>query len=133
MDARSDADLPEPGERAAKARQRIEELRRRRDELAGGEQPSQESVDLAERHAEDAMDRAQKAHLAAAKGHDAAARTHERTANHLQRAAMRGVGNPHRLQDEADAHWQAADDNRRESVEALSEAEDPTESSSAGS
>lgn len=130
MDVRSDAGIPDPGERAAKAEQRIEQLRERRANLAAGEQPSQDSVDEARRHAEDAMDRAEKAHLAASRGHDDAAQAHERAANHLQHAAMLGVGDPDRLQDEADAHWQAAEDNRRESATALSEAEDPTKSSS---
>lgn len=58
MDVRSDAGIPDPGERATKAEQRIEQLRERRANLAAGEQPSQDSVDEARRHAEEAMDRA---------------------------------------------------------------------------
>jgi hypothetical protein len=132
MDARRDAQLPDPGERAARAGQRIEQLRQRRAELAAGERSSEDAVDRARRYAQDAMDRAQKAHVAASRGHDEAARAHERAANHLQRAAMEGIGDAEQLQDEADEHWQAAADNHRESVVALAEADDPNKSSSGG-
>lgn len=132
MKARREAALPDPGERAARAGQRVEQLRRRRAELAAGKRSSEDSVDQARRYAQDAMDRAAKAHLAASRGHDDAARAHERAANHLQRAALHGIGDPRRLQDEADEHWEAAEDNHRESAVALSEADDPTRSSSGG-
>jgi hypothetical protein len=78
------------------------------------------------------MDRAEKAHVAASRGHDEAARAHERTANTLQRAALLGAGDPNQLQDEADTHWQAAEENRRESAAALSEVDDPAKFSSGG-
>jgi hypothetical protein len=132
MKARRDAAVPDPRERAARAGQRVERLRRRRAELAAGVLSSENSVDQARRYAQDAMDRAAKAHLAASRGHDEAARAHERAANHLQRAAFQGVGDPKRLQDDADEHWKAAEDNHRESAVALSEADDPTKSSSGG-
>ncbi|WP_082972069.1 MULTISPECIES: hypothetical protein [unclassified Mycobacterium] len=100
--------------------------------MAAGEGSSGDSVDRARRYAQDAMERAEKAHLAASRGHDEAARAHERTANNLQRAAMEGIGDPEQLQDKADEHWQAAANNHRESAVALAEAEDPTKSSSGG-
>ena len=129
-DGQRDADLPSARERAAKAGQRIQQLQRRRRDLAAGRTPSTDSVDQARRHAEAAMERARDAHRVASAGHEAAARAHERAANTLQRAAWQGHDDPVRLQDEADEHWQAAEDNRVESLDAQAKADDPTKSSS---
>jgi hypothetical protein len=98
-------------ERAAKAQKRVEELNQRRVELAAGEPPSPESVNVARQRAMEAMQRAKAAHHAAAERHDELARLHERMANDYQRAAMRGDdGPPEQLQAKADRHWQAAHD-----------------------
>jgi hypothetical protein len=48
-------------DRTAKVEQRVEELRRRRAELAAGERPSAESVRFARQRAEDALHRAAEA------------------------------------------------------------------------
>jgi hypothetical protein len=125
-----DADASSPAERAARAGERIRELAQRRYELAMGERSSGESVASARRHADEAMARAREAHLAAARRHEEAARVHERTANTLQRAAMDGYDGPTELQDQADAHWQAANDDYAQSVADLAQATEPEQSSS---
>lgn len=125
------AEQPSWSDRTAKAEQRVEELRRRRAELAAGARPSPESVNLARQRAEESLHRAQDAHHAAAQRHEELARIHEQTANSYQLAAMRGAdGSPDRLQDEADRHWQAAQESRLRSVEDEAKAKDPKKSSS---
>ena len=128
MGGSSDEDLPTAAERAAKAQRRIHELQQRRIELAAGGPSSLESAREAQRHADEALERAQEAHRAAAHRHDDLAR--ERAANALQRAAMLGVDDPAALQERADAHWQAADRSHIESAQELTEAYEPRKSSS---
>ena len=60
------AGVASSSERAAKVAQRVEELRRRRAELAAGERPSPESVNFVQRRAKDALHRAEEAHRASA-------------------------------------------------------------------
>jgi hypothetical protein len=118
-------------ERTAKAAQRVEELRRRRAELAAGERPSRESVNFARQRAKDALHRAEEAHRASAQRHEELARIHERAANSYQLAAMRGDDrSPSRLQQEADRHWQAAHDSHLRFAEDEAKAEDTKNSSS---
>jgi len=117
-------------ERIADVEQRVEELRRRRAELASGERPSPESVDFARQRAEDSLHRAQDAHRAAGQRHEELARIHEHMANSYQQAAMRGDdGPPQALQQKADEHWQAAHDSHMRSFEDQVKAEDPKKSS----
>jgi hypothetical protein len=120
--------------RTAKIEQRVRELQRRRGELAAGDRPSPESVDLARHRAEESLHFAEDAHHAAAQRHEELARAHERTANHYQEAAMRfslqGVDHPDQLQDEADQHWQAAHDSRLRSIDQQEQADNPEKSSS---
>ncbi|WP_231990687.1 hypothetical protein [Mycobacterium sp. 852002-30065_SCH5024008] len=108
----------------------MKELSQRRAELAAGERPSPESVDLARRRAEESLHRAQEAHHAAAQRHEELARVHEQTANNYQRAAMQGLGPTARLQQAADEHWQAAHDGYLEAVKDEAKAHNPKESSS---
>jgi hypothetical protein len=118
-------------ERIADVEQRVEELRRRRAELAAGERPSPESVNFARQRAEKSLHRAQDAHRAAGQRHEELARIHEQLANSYQRAAMRGDdGPPQALQRKADEHWQAAHDSHLRSVEDHAKAQDPKKSSS---
>lgn len=118
-------------ERTAKAAQRVEELRRRRAELAAGELPSDESVNFARQRVKDALDRAEDAHRASVQRHEELARVHERTANSYQLAAMRGDdGPPQMLQHKADEHWQAAQDSRLQSIEDEEKAQNSKKSSS---
>ncbi|WP_322859842.1 hypothetical protein U8D42_14975 [Mycobacterium europaeum] len=124
-DRRSD-----PSERAAKVQQRVKELNQRRAELAAGERPTPESVELAHRRAEESLLRAQAAHHAAAQRHEQLARVHEQTANSYQRAALQGLGPTARLQQAADDHWQAAQESRLEALEDEAKAQEPKESSS---
>lgn len=119
-----------PAERAEQVEQRVQELRRRRAELAAGERPSPESVIFARHRAEESLRFAVDAHHAAARRHEELARAHERTANAYQRAAMDGLGGSARLQRAADEHWQAAHDSHLEAAEDEAQAEDPTKSSS---
>jgi hypothetical protein len=119
-----------PSERAANAAQRVEELRRRRAALAAGERPSPESVNFAQQRAKDALHRAEEAHRASAQRHEELARIHERTANSYQLAAIGGYdGPPDKLQQEADRHWQAAQDSHLRSVEDEAQAEKAKSSS----
>ena len=111
--------VPSPAERAAKAQQRVEELQQRRLDLAAGIRCTAKSVAIAQQRAREAKHRAEDAHLAASLGHNHAADVHESTANALQQALMLGCGDPRELQDRADNHWQAADENRRETAEEL--------------
>ena len=108
---------------------RIDQLSRRRAELAAGESPSPASVEAARRGAEEALQRAQRAHHAAAQRHREAAHIHERVANCYQMAAMEGLGDSDQLQGEADEHWQAANQCHRESVEDDIQADNPQQSS----
>lgn len=125
---------PSLAKRTAKIKQRVQELQRRRGELAAGDRPSAEAVDLARHRAEESRRYAKDAHHAAAQRHEELARAHERTANHYQRAAMRfelqGVDHPEQLQDEADQHWQAAHDSRLRGIEQQAQADNPEKSSS---
>lgn len=129
----SEVDLSSHAERAQRAGERIKQLRQRRRELASEAKPSTDSVVQAHHHAQEAMERAENAHLAAAAEHERAALIHERTANTLQQAAIDGADNPRALQDQADEHWQAAEDNREDAAQALEEAEHPDKSSSGSS
>ena len=118
-------------ERAAKLAQRVEELRRRRAELAAGQRPSLASVNFARQRAEDALQRAIAAHRASAQRHEELARIHERMANNYQLAAMRGDdGPPDKLQQEADRHWRAAHESHLRFVEDEAKAENAKKSSS---
>jgi hypothetical protein len=118
-------------ERAAMVEQRVEELRRRRAELAAGQRPSPESVNFARQRAKDALRRAEEAHRASAQRHEELARIHEQTANSYQRAAMQGDdGPPNKLQAEADRHWQAAHDSHLRGVEDEAKAQNAKNSSS---
>jgi t-SNARE complex subunit (syntaxin) len=124
---------PSTSERAAKAKQRVEELNRRRTELAAGELPSAESVGLARQRAHEAMQRAEHAYHAAAQRHEELARVHERTADSYQRAALQGFdGSPEELQRKADQHWQAAHESHLRGIEDEAQAENPKKSSSGG-
>jgi hypothetical protein len=105
-------------ERGARVERRVEELKRRRHELAAGERPSAESVDRARQRAEESLQRAEDAHHASAQRHEELARLHERTANRYQRALLRGDdGSPEMLQAKADEHWQAAQDSHLHGIE----------------
>ncbi|MGV0042271.1 hypothetical protein ACRU13_06090 [Mycobacterium colombiense] len=130
----SEGDGPRSARRTARIKQRVQELRRRRGELAAGNRASPESVDVARQHAEESLRNAKDAHHAAAQRHQELARTHERTANNYQQAAMRfaqrGVDDPDQLQSQADQHWQAAHDNRLQSIEDEAKADHPEQSSS---
>ncbi len=106
-----------PSEQAARVQQPVKELERRRTDLAAGERPTPESVELARRRAEESLCRAREAHHAAAQRHEELARVHERTANSYQRAALEGLGPTARLQQAADEHWQAAHDGHLEAAE----------------
>jgi hypothetical protein len=130
MNERSGSKLPTPAERAARIEHRIEELKERREQLACGVKPTEESAAAAQGHADEAMDRAQQAHIAAAARHEELAHIHERAANTLQQSVMAGIDDPRRLQDEADRHWQAAADEHEQTVEDLAQARDPARSSS---
>ncbi|OBH47003.1 hypothetical protein [Mycobacterium mantenii] len=125
---------PSLAKRTAKIKKRVQELQQRRGQLAAGERPSPESVDLARHRAEESMRNAKDAHHAAAQRHEELARAHERAANNYQQAAMRfaiqGVDDPDLLQDQADQHWQAAHDNRLRSIEDRAQADNPEQSSS---
>ncbi|OBG72822.1 MULTISPECIES: hypothetical protein [unclassified Mycobacterium] len=117
--------------RTAKVGRRVEELRRRRAELAAGQRPSKESVALARQRAEEAEKRAIDAHHAAAQRHEELARVHEQAANSYQLAVLRGNdGSPQELQRKADEHWQAAHDNHLLFAEDEAQAEHPEKSSS---
>jgi hypothetical protein len=119
-------------ERAARVARRVEELRRRRAELAAGERPSAESVNFARQRAQDALHHAAEAHHASAQRHEELARVHERVANNYQRPAIRGADGPaEELQDKADRHWQAAHDSHLRFVEDEARAQS-AENSSAG-
>ena len=125
---------PSSSERAAKLEQRVEELRQRRAQLAAGDRPSVESVNFARQRADEALQRARDAHQSAARRHEELAQVHERTANSYQRAAMHGDdGAPHKLQEKADRHWQAAHDSHLRFAQDEANAQDPNKSSSAGS
>lgn len=108
----------------------MKELRQRRAELAAGERPSPQSVNVARDRAEQSLRRAKDAHHAAAKRHEELARVHEQTANAYQRAALDGVGPTARLQHAADEHWQAAHNSHLEAVEDEAQPQDPRKSSS---
>jgi hypothetical protein len=123
MGEESVAGQSNPALRAAQLEQRAKELRQRRAELAAGDRPSPESVNVARHHAEESLQFAEDAHHAAARRHEELARVHERTANTYQRAAMQGPGSPARLQQAADQHWQAAHDSHLEAVEDEAQAE----------
>lgn len=117
--------------RTARVGRRVEELRRRRAELAAGERPSKESVALARQRAAEAEKRAKDAHHAAAQRHAALARVHEQAANSYQLAAMRGDdGSPQELQRKADEHWQAAHDNHLLYAQDEAKSQNPERSSS---
>ncbi|MBV8785175.1 MAG: hypothetical protein JOZ00_00620 [Mycobacterium sp.] len=134
MSERSAPGRASSSDRAAKVEQRVEELRRRRAQLAAGERPSVESVNFARQRAEDALQRARDAHHAAAQRHEELAQVHERTANSYQQAAMHGDDGPlHTLQEKADRHWQAAHDSHLRFAQDEAKARDPKKSSSAGS
>lgn len=129
------ADIPPAGqpssaERAAKVDQRVNELSRRRAELAAGKRPSPESVSIARHRAAESLRRAKDAHHAAAQRHEELARLHEQAANSYQRAVMQGLGSADRLQQAADQHWQAAHNGHLEAVEDEAKARKPWESSS---
>ena len=119
-----------PAKRAAQVEQRVEELRRRRGELAAGGRPSPETVDWARQRAEESLRHARDAHRAAAQRHEELARAHERRANFYQRAAMRATNGSERLQQAADEHWQAAHDYHLRCSDDMALAEDPRKSSS---
>ena len=119
-----------PALRAAQVEQRVKELRQRRAELAAGERPSPESVNVARHRAEESLQFAEDAHHAAARRHEELARVHERTANTYQRAAMQGPDSSARLQNAADQHWQAAHDSHLEAVEDEAQAQHAKKSSS---
>jgi glycerophosphoryl diester phosphodiesterase len=134
MSEGSAAERSSSSARAAKVEQRVEELRKRRAQLAAGERPSLESVNFARQRAEDALQRAREAHHAAAQRHEELAQVHERTANSYQQAAMHGDdGAPHTLQEKADRHWQAAHDSHLRFAQDEAKAQDPKKSSSTGS
>ncbi|OBK31120.1 hypothetical protein A5634_14695 [Mycobacterium asiaticum] len=111
-----------PLQRAAQIGERVNELRRRRAELAAGTVPSPESVELARQRAADAANRADQAHQAVIARHKELARIHELIANIYQRAAIEGAlegadGSPQALQHKADQHWQAAHDSHLQIME----------------
>lgn len=133
MDKNVETPVPTHGERAAIARRRVSELQQRRNELAAGVRPREDDLALAEQRVDDARCRAQAAHLAAAQRHEEAARVHERAANNLQAAAMTSPDEANRLQDQADEHWQAAQDSHLHGVRERAQAADPEQSSSEGS
>jgi hypothetical protein len=119
-----------PAERAAEVERRVKELQQRRAQLAAGEPPSLDSVNVARDRAADSMRRAREAHHAAALRHEELARVHEQTANTYQRAALEGVGPSDHLQQAADHHWQAAHDSHLDAVEDEAQCQDPSKSSS---